>query len=245
LHFDGVDDYVDVVTTNGFSSMSSITFEAWIRLASLPPSGKRFGIAISGDNTNCQDNFGVMLNETGAVYAIVGTQNVPNCLEGPYKLISSQTLPVEEWHHIAVTYEKASGAFAVYVDGALAGTTVTDLSGLESHYHHFGFGRWNDGTGFPGELFHSLVPFHGDIDEIRMWDVSRDIDEIQTTMNTPLTGNEAGLVSYWTFNEGYGQTAYDVTNNHNAGQLGSSSSSDSRDPAWFLSDAPIVSSGTR
>jgi hypothetical protein len=245
LRFDGADDYIDVPTTIGFSSMSNITFEAWVRFASLPPSGKQFGIAISGDATSCQDNFGVMVNEVGAIYAIVGTQNTPNCLEGPYALTSSHTLQIGKWHHIAVTYEMATGTFAVYIDGLLAGTATTDSSGLESRYHHFGFGRWNDGAGFPGENFHNLVPFRGDIDEVRIWGVARAEDLIQSTMNTPLTGNELGLVSYWNLDEGNGQTVYDATDNHNDGQLGFSRDSDSGDPSWFLSDAPLFGSGTR
>jgi hypothetical protein len=235
LKFDGEDDYVDVATTAGFSSMSSMTFEAWVRLESLPPSGKRFGIAISGDAISCQDNFGVMVDEIGAIYTIIGTRNAPNCLEGPYTLTSSRTLQIGKWHHVAVTYDMATGTFAVYVDGLPAGVTTTDSSGFETRYHHFGFGRWNDGTGFPGENFHNLVPFRGEIDEVRIWNVARAGEAIQATMNTSLADDESGLVSYWSFNEGDGQIVYDATENHNDGRLGSSLAGDTSDPAWSLS----------
>ena len=38
-------------------------------------------------------------------------------------------------------------------------------------------------------------------------------------MNTQLSGNEAGLVGYWDFNEGTGATAYDATSNGNNGTI--------------------------
>jgi hypothetical protein len=41
-----------------------------------------------------------------------------------------------------------------------------------------------------------------------------------------------GLVGYWEFDEGTGQTAYDGSNNSNNGQLGSTASSDDNDPSW-------------
>ncbi|MFA5772563.1 MAG: PKD domain-containing protein [Thermoplasmata archaeon] len=46
------------------------------------------------------------------------------------------------------------------------------------------------------------------------------------------TGQTTGLVAYWSFDEGSGQTASDSSGNGNAGTLGSSSGSDSSDPTW-------------
>jgi len=79
-----------------------------------------------------------------------------------------------------------------------------------------------------------LGNFQGLIDEVRVWNVARSEAAIQSTMNTPLIGNEPGLVGYWKFNEGSGQTAYDSTLNSNDGQLGSTPGVDPSDPAWFL-----------
>ena len=41
-----------------------------------------------------------------------------------------------------------------------------------------------------------------------------------------------GLVGYWEFDEGTGQTAYDASDSSNDGQLGSTASSDDNDPSW-------------
>ena len=38
-------------------------------------------------------------------------------------------------------------------------------------------------------------------------------------MNTPLLGNESGLVGYWNFNEGQGSTLTDLSGNGNNGTI--------------------------
>jgi len=50
-----------------------------------------------------------------------------------------------------------------------------------------------------------------------------------------------GLVGYWSFDEGTGQTAYDASGNGNNGILGASSGSDSGDPRWTISTASAPS----
>lgn len=69
------------------------------------------------------------------------------------------------------------------------------------------------------------------MDEVRIWSVARTQAEILATMRTMLIGNEPSLVSYWSLNEGDGQTIDDASINQNTGQLGSGPSADSNDPA--------------
>ena len=42
-------------------------------------------------------------------------------------------------------------------------------------------------------------------------------------MSCPPTGNEAGLVGYWNFNEGSGSTVTDLTSNGNNGTINGAS----------------------
>ncbi len=56
--------------------------------------------------------------------------------------------------------------------------------------------------------------FHGQFDEIRLWNVARSEKEIRDAMNNRLTGKEKGLVAYWNFDDG---TANDLTANGNHG----------------------------
>ena len=59
--------------------------------------------------------------------------------------------------------------------------------------------------------------FYGNIDDIQIWDIALSEQEIQYYMNCPPIGTESGLVGYWNFEEGNGNTVYDQTSNGNNG----------------------------
>ena len=109
------------------------------------------------------------------------------------------TLPnsKNQWHHYAMTYD---GAIAkLYYDGKLMeehslvlNTSVTD----------FFIGKWN-----------SYV-FDGKIDEVRVWEIALDSTQIRENMHLALQGDEAGLVSYWQFNENTGNSLNDIISGH-------------------------------
>ena len=61
---------------------------------------------------------------------------------------------------------------------------------------------------------------------------------MQDNMFYALNGNASGLVGYWNFDEGSGQTVHDLSLYLNHGQLGSTSGGDQNDPQWVLSDGP-------
>ena len=66
--------------------------------------------------------------------------------------------------------------------------------------------------------------------------MSRSASDIQATMNATLTGTETGLVGYWPFDEGSGDTTADLTAYHDTGTLGGGVPADQ--PAWIASTAP-------
>ena len=61
--------------------------------------------------------------------------------------------------------------------------------------------------------------------QMRIWNRELSQLEIQSYMSTAPTGNESGLVGYWNFNEGTGNTASDATSNSNDGTIYG-------DPVW-------------
>jgi hypothetical protein len=92
--------------------------------------------------------------------------------------------------------------------------------------------------------------FEGQIDEVQLSNTNRSTDWLATEYNNQsspstfysLQGEETqpeGPVAFWKFDEGYGQTAHDTTENANAGQLGSTSGFDSNDPTWQTEDLCI------
>ncbi len=61
--------------------------------------------------------------------------------------------------------------------------------------------------------------FNGCLADIRVWNVARSEEDIRRDMKRRLTGNEAGLVGYWRFDEGQGNVVKDSSVNHNDGRL--------------------------
>ena len=132
-------------------------------------------------------------------------------------------LTLGSWHHVAGTYD--GNAFVLYVDGfevasvARSGSIAMNSSDLIVGNHP----TWSR-------------PFDGGIDEVRIWDIARTQQEIQDNINVELTGSEPGLVAYYDYNAGTGQTVFDGTANGNDGTLGSTTGTDTDDPAWASSD---------
>ena len=52
-----------------------------------------------------------------------------------------------------------------------------------------------------------------------LWSVAITETEIQSYMSTPPIGNEEGLIGYWNFNNGEGNTLHDLTGNANHGTI--------------------------
>jgi hypothetical protein len=110
------------------------------------------------------------------------------------------------WYHLAGTYDEKS--MTAFVNGVAIGSQpLTAHIAIDDSEVLIGKGDPNYSMG---------EYFHGDIDDIRIWNVARSPEQIRAAMNTRLTGKEAGLVAYWTFEDG---TAKDLSANGNTGSL--------------------------
>jgi hypothetical protein len=79
--------------------------------------------------------------------------------------------------------------------------------------------------------------FNGVIDEIRVWNLARSSQDINTNMKNTLSGNELGLVYYWRFDEGQGLLTTS-TALPGYGTLGGGIQA--AQPLWVQSDSPLV-----
>jgi hypothetical protein len=125
------------------------------------------------------------------------------------------------WHHLAFVVSASGGTR--YVDGvARANRLWTGTPGAPATINPLVF---SDDYG----LFFSLA---GVMDELTLWNRALSGAEVGTVMRSKRTGTEAGLLAYWTFDEGSGSTAGDHTRHGYNGTLQFA-------PAWVPSDAPI------
>ena len=129
-------------------------------------------------------------------------------------------ITLNAWQHVAVTFDL--GTLTFYVNGLQQGVRFGVPTPVQrAGPIHIGK-RSTDNLRF----------FDGGIDELRIWNRALSQPEIQTNMNVELAGTEPGLIAYYKFNEGAGQTASDSSGNGHGGTLGSTTGSDSSDPFW-------------
>ena len=76
--------------------------------------------------------------------------------------------------------------------------------------------------------------FPGHIDDAAVWDHALTGAEVAAVFDSGVDASSAGLVGYWSFDEGGGQLVSDGSSAGNDGFLGESPQSDSADPAWEL-----------
>jgi hypothetical protein len=100
------------------------------------------------------------------------------------------------WHHMALTVNRL-GYVSVVMDGELVSTTPSgNFKGFANHKLVLGARNWD----FEMTEF-SDMPFTGVIDELRIWNCYRGIEQIQRYMNHSLSGTEYGLKAYFPFED--------------------------------------------
>ena len=193
LDFDGADDYVQrasrlVVGTN------DLTMEAWINPATPVISDPTFFSIIAQDiNGNAASQFQMALSNDHLQF-ILDNEADSNFVA----FFSTSAIPYDTWTHVAVV--RSGVHHYIYINGVLDGaatsTSVIDNQSGSDTTKHFRIGaRESDSAGVSD-------PFHGHIDDVRIWSVARTCDEIRQLKDCELTGSEGNLVSYYKFDQG-------------------------------------------
>ncbi|KPA12654.1 hypothetical protein MHK_007147 [Candidatus Magnetomorum sp. HK-1] len=125
----------------------------------------------------------------------------PNNLDTIYYQASS-TEYKNYWNHWAFVKDGVNGIAQIYLNGRLVNERTTSVptingAGIDS----FRIGASSSGWTYTGQL-----------DEFRIWSVARTEQQIQESMNIPLSGNEYGLVSYFNFDQSTGNTLPNLAN---------------------------------
>ncbi len=208
LTLDGTDDYVAIqnMVYNG-TNYTELTVEAWVRTTDGTDQ-----IIASFDRS---EYWRLEINGLGAGAGQVGFDIYTDA--GILDFGSTSTVNDGNWHHIAAVYN--NGTAQIYIDGVLdasankgstygRGSTRYGFLGVGSEASSF------DGTKGPFDYF------NGDVDEVRVWSVARNISQIQSYKDQCLSGVEAGLEAYYKMEDGSGSSALtDHSNNSNNGTL--------------------------
>ncbi len=208
LIFDGDNDNVRLSTPINIGQGNS-TVEAWVKVPEIGKDGlsanERVGIILG--NFSSPNNINYEIHAQGQVRFFWNN--------GQANLYGTKDLRDGKWHHIAFVRIASENRFIAYIDGQEEFNIVKATSQVSfSSTHRIG-----------GDNRSNPPNFHGNIDELRIWNYARTQSEIASEMLDALKGSESGLLNYWNFEEGSGSTLNDLAGGNN-GTLNSMSPSD-------------------
>ncbi|KPA10299.1 protein containing Peptidase C1A, papain [Candidatus Magnetomorum sp. HK-1] len=209
VQYDGDDDYFDTYEDTGFR-ISTGTFEAWFYAYTYAA----YDAIWSKYAGNYSDDIYTFFWANGQLH--LGQDKDSNSTA--YNINSDVIVSINTWYHVAVLW--GTGGLKMYINGELQTETNAIVNNVIAAGASLQIGKRNAAT------------FNGIIDEARIWSTRRTQTEIRENMYVTLNGNETGLVSAWSFNEGDGISSLDISSNQYNGTLVNA-------PQWITSTAPI------
>lgn len=191
---------------SGLDILSDITMEAWVHFDSAFSNDEnRYIIAKFAGTGN--RSYSMYLRKDATGQGIIRCVFSNDGTSADY-LAYNITLPsVGTWTHYACAWDSSASAVEFYENGVSLGIDTGSKTSIYNSNQTFTIGA----NGVPGDYW------DGGIDEVRIWNDLRTDTEISDNYNVELTGTEAGLVSYWQFENDLTDTTStgnDLTNNN-------------------------------
>lgn len=184
------------------NGLSALTYEAWINVKAFNTSSSINSII--GVEQHCLLRLGDSNFPLGQLQTQIGGSKFP----GSSKL---KVLDTNTWYHVALTWDMASGAACMYVNGELQseGTISYPDPTIDLAFSAAGARRF-----FIGYSYNPQRPLNGLIAEVRVWSTARTQEQIQQSIYN-VDPKSPGLCAYWKFNEGEGNISIDQTGRGN------------------------------
>jgi len=203
LNFNGQSDYIEVTDASAMIANSDqISIMGWVYPRNTNSGWPDFDGFFGFRNELDADFYLLQLDN----YKVEGRLRIS--LNDYFSVVTApNSISTETWYHLALVYDGTN--LIVYINGIEAGST--SASGQITN------------VSVPlkvGRLVFQTTNFDldGQADEVGLWSVALTAEQIQNYMYADLTGEE-GLVGYWNFNEGSGDTANDASGNDNDGLI--------------------------
>lgn len=181
LNFDGVNDVVNLGTTTSslLNNSNFLTVEAWIKVPNVVGTKTIVGNHVGWGGT--QFNLRVINNTLNAFLG-----------DGYYGVSSAAgTIVADTWTHVSMVYDDTT--LKIYINGVEAGSTSVPSG--------YSLANTSPQTFIGNSVFGGEI-FGGDIDEVRIWNTVKTIEQLNGSKNCELQGTEPGLLAYYKFNQG-------------------------------------------
>jgi outer membrane protein assembly factor BamB len=158
FNFNGVNGWASLGDPSSLAFTASFTVEGWIKVNGLPTNYDFGTIMFRGDDRGGLDPYSLVVLPNGQLRFEVDGGNGAAGLLAP--------VPVGQFVHVAATLDDATGAMALYENGAVVAQTVTAIRpfGALDPTQQPGVGIGNSNA-----LSNYNVPFNGVIDELSVY----------------------------------------------------------------------------
>lgn len=188
----GTEDYINCGYDATLPISNAVTIEAWIHPTSWGTN--YWDNTIVGNDAGNSSGFVLRCGANGRLGFTVGMGYWMEAL-------SAELLTLNSWNHVAAVYNGNTmvSTLQLYINGVPSGWEYVSGDILSSPNPIF----IGESAGFPGRLF------HGNMEEVRIWNIARTEQEINDNMDAELAGSEPNLIRYYKFNETSGLSALD------------------------------------
>ncbi len=215
LSLNGTSQYVNCGNPAAFNNLTAITLEAWIYPTNfLDAPHKNTIIAKDFWGAGANEGFAFRYGSANRTLSFV----MSNGSSGWNEIAIPNVLTLNTWQHVAATYN--GSAIKLYVNGTQVGSL--NRSGvIPPSLRNLLIGQCPASSRF----------MKGLIDEVRIWNIARSAEEIQSNLYSNLAPH-TNLVAYYKMTNGNGALLTDNSGNGHYGTLVS-------DPLWSH-DTPII-----
>lgn len=175
--------YASKTTPAGLTFTDDFTCEAWVKLESYTRGG-----IVARRNVDTE-GWSLVIDSSGRVELACLRIASNNAVA-----LSYQSIPLNEWTHIAASYDLSGTTAAIYINGVsvpllktVSGTCTALVQGTTALV-------------VGAEKSAGTSPFDGKIADVRVWSSIRTATQIRDNMNQQLVGNESNLVAYFKLN---------------------------------------------
>ena len=203
LQFDGQNDLVEIPSAPSLQISEEMTISAWIKVDS-ENIGHNF--VEKGDWDNGWGYSLSMQEDNRLLFSVIDVSGGFDCVD----VRSNTILESSTWHHVAAVFDAASECI-LYVNGDIDSLT-TDFNPACSLVPNSAPLRIGARPGW-GRFY------KGNIDQVSYWTRALPQSEIINLMCSGVSGDEANLGGFWSFNEALGSEVYDSSPNGNVGAI--------------------------
>lgn len=178
--FNGTDAVLTVPDNNFNSVTGDLTIDAWVNLRSLPAPGS-FAPLVSKWNDQGGSNersYLLEVTDAGSVFFYISMDGQP----GVNGVLSSTSLPLNQFTHVAAVYDSTALTLTLYFDGVQVGQTIGTFTSIYDGAAPLLIGA-GDTNGAASRLFSNAL-----IDEVEIFNRALLPSEVQNIFNAGASG---------------------------------------------------------